>query len=59
MKVELECGKKEELSQVEEPSRCEYKARMTTPAICSEAEYESVLSEIKLVEEQAADKTEL
>ena len=57
--IELECGKKEELSQVEEPNRCEYKAKMTTPAVCSDSEYDSVLKAMKLIEEQAADKSEL
>lgn len=33
--MELLCGSKEELSHVEEPNRCEYHARMTTPAACS------------------------
>ena len=34
MQINLECGSKEELSHVEEPNRCEYQAKMTTPAAC-------------------------
>lgn len=33
--VSLHCGPAEELTHVEEPSRCEYHAQLATPAACS------------------------
>lgn len=56
LQVELVCGKKEELSHVDEPNKCEYRAQMATPAVCSETEYESVLQQVKQAE---ADRAEL
>lgn len=35
MQVSVSCGKEEHLRHVEEPSRCEYVAHLTTPAACS------------------------
>ncbi|CAN0860732.1 Glucosidase 2 subunit beta [Linum grandiflorum] len=34
MKVKLRCGLKTEVSEVDEPSRCEYAAVMSTPITC-------------------------
>ncbi|KAH9740454.1 glucosidase 2 subunit beta [Citrus sinensis] len=36
MKVRLRCGLKNEVTDVDEPSRCEYVALLYTPAVCSE-----------------------
>lgn len=36
LKVRLRCGLKNELTDVDEPSRCEYVALLSTPAICLE-----------------------
>ncbi|XP_024523168.1 glucosidase 2 subunit beta [Selaginella moellendorffii] len=36
LKVRLRCGLKSELSDIEEPSRCEYAASFWTPAVCYE-----------------------
>ncbi|KAH0468825.1 hypothetical protein IEQ34_002057 [Dendrobium chrysotoxum] len=36
LKVRLRCGLKNEISDVDEPSRCEYTALMSTPALCLE-----------------------
>ncbi|KAK9224286.1 hypothetical protein WN943_009319 [Citrus x changshan-huyou] len=36
MKVRLRCGLKNEVTDVDEPSRCEYVALLSTPAVCSE-----------------------
>lgn len=47
MQVNLECGSKEELSHVEEPNRCEYQAKMSTPAAC-------LAEDAKQVQEQIA-----
>lgn len=44
MTVQVVCGVKEELSRVAEPSRCEYTARLTTPAGCSQ----KIVDELKV-----------
>ncbi|OIT33742.1 PREDICTED: glucosidase 2 subunit beta-like [Nicotiana attenuata] len=36
LKVKLRCGLKNELTDVDEPSRCEYLAFLSTPALCRE-----------------------
>ncbi|ONK62808.1 uncharacterized protein A4U43_C07F8350 [Asparagus officinalis] len=36
LKVRLRCGLKNELTDVDEPSRCEYVALLSTPALCVE-----------------------
>ncbi|OMO57820.1 hypothetical protein COLO4_35073 [Corchorus olitorius] len=36
MKVKLRCGLKNEITDVDEPSRCEYVALLSTPALCLE-----------------------
>ena len=36
MTVKLVCGPEEVLSSVDEPSKCEYTAKMTTPAVCDD-----------------------
>ncbi|CAN6453853.1 unnamed protein product [Victoria cruziana] len=36
LKVRLRCGLKNELADVEEPSRCQYVAMMSSPAVCLE-----------------------
>lgn len=36
LKVRLRCGLKDELMDVDEPSRCEYVAILSTPALCVE-----------------------
>jgi protein kinase C substrate 80K-H len=37
LKVRLRCGLKDEVTDVGEPSRCEYEALLSTPAVCVEA----------------------
>mmetsp|Transcript_36332 Transcript_36332/g.86261 ORF Transcript_36332/g.86261 Transcript_36332/m.86261 type:complete len:360 (+) Transcript_36332:728-1807(+) len=51
LRVRLACGAAEELSSVEEPSRCEYSALLRTPAACSQQDME--LSRAKLSELKA------
>ncbi|XP_042467421.1 glucosidase 2 subunit beta-like [Zingiber officinale] len=36
LKIRLRCGLKDELMDVDEPSRCEYAAILTTPILCQE-----------------------
>lgn len=35
LQVSMSCGEKEHLQHVVEPSKCEYTAEFTTPAVCS------------------------
>ncbi|KAL6576659.1 hypothetical protein OROMI_010935 [Orobanche minor] len=37
LKVKLRCGLKNELADVDEPSRCEYTALLSTPALCRDS----------------------
>ncbi|KAL6563437.1 Glucosidase 2 subunit beta [Orobanche gracilis] len=37
LKVKLRCGLKNELADVDEPSRCEYMALLSTPALCRDS----------------------
>lgn len=41
MRVKLQCGSAEQLHSVEEPSRCEYAAVLSTPAACSTADLDA------------------
>lgn len=36
LQVKLRCGLKNEVADVDEPSRCEYEAMISTPALCKE-----------------------
>ncbi|XP_015578681.1 glucosidase 2 subunit beta isoform X1 [Ricinus communis] len=53
LKVKLRCGLKTELTDVDEPSRCEYAALMTTPVLCLEGKLEEFKHKL-----QAMDKEE-
>jgi protein kinase C substrate 80K-H len=44
--VELQCGKRTQLKNVDEPSRCEYVAELTTPVFCSESRVEQLQQEL-------------
>lgn len=57
--VDVECGAKEELSSVEEPSRCEYTAKMTTPACCSTEEAHAVQEQLDVAEKELTEREEL
>ncbi|KAL6500065.1 hypothetical protein OROGR_027975 [Orobanche gracilis] len=37
LKIKLRCGLKNELADVDEPSRCEYTALLSTPALCRDS----------------------
>jgi len=37
LRITLQCGPKTQLQNVDEPSRCDYVAELTTPAFCSES----------------------
>ncbi|KAJ0979125.1 hypothetical protein J5N97_014599 [Dioscorea zingiberensis] len=42
LKVRLHCGLKNELTDIDEPSRCEYIATLSTPAVCTEEKLEEL-----------------
>ncbi len=44
--LELVCGADEAVSRVAEPSRCEYTARLATPAACSAAAVDALRAEV-------------
>jgi protein kinase C substrate 80K-H len=46
LRVELQCGKRTQLKNVDEPSRCEYVAELTTPVFCSESRVEQLQQEL-------------
>lgn len=46
MTVTLQCGLKTEIFSVDEPSRCEYAALMSTPAVCSASRAQELREEL-------------
>lgn len=49
LKVRLRCGLKVELSDIDEPSRCEYEALLTTPALCLEQKLKELKNELQFL----------
>ncbi|KAI3523539.1 hypothetical protein L1887_01738 [Cichorium endivia] len=49
LKVRLRCGLKVELSDIDEPSRCEYEAILTTPALCLEQKLKELKNELQFL----------
>lgn len=47
IKVELECGKTEEIVSVEEPNRCAYHMKFKTPAVCESAAADALLADFE------------
>lgn len=47
IRLKLECGSSEVLSDVEEPSRCEYQAVLHTPAACSKLDLDASMSKLE------------
>ncbi|KAI3794859.1 hypothetical protein L1987_37499 [Smallanthus sonchifolius] len=57
--VRLRCGSKVEVADIDEPSRCEYSALLTTPAVCQEGrlkELEDKLEEVNKEQPQGHDE---
>ncbi|KAG0477528.1 hypothetical protein HPP92_014369 [Vanilla planifolia] len=52
LKVRLRCGLKNEISEVDEPSRCEYVAFMFTPSVCLEDKLEELERKLKQMNAQ-------
>ncbi|XP_047321609.1 glucosidase 2 subunit beta-like [Impatiens glandulifera] len=49
LKVRLRCGLKNDVTDVDEPSRCEYVALLSTPAVCSEAKLKEIEEKLDLL----------
>ncbi|KAM0953888.1 putative mannose-6-phosphate receptor binding domain superfamily, glucosidase II beta subunit [Dioscorea sansibarensis] len=47
LKVRLRCGLKNELTDVDEPYRCEYKAVLSTPAVCTEEKLQELQQKLE------------
>ncbi|KAK4780617.1 hypothetical protein SAY87_016723 [Trapa incisa] len=52
LKVRLRCGLKYELTDVDEPSRCEYEALLSTPALCSEDRLKELEGKLDLMNQE-------
>jgi hypothetical protein len=59
VQVLLSCGKTEHLRHVEEPSRCEYMAHLSTPAACSQALAQQLREQVAQAERDARPHDEL
>ncbi|BAT74808.1 Glucosidase 2 subunit beta Glucosidase II subunit beta Precursor [Vigna angularis] len=60
LKVKLRCGLKNEITDVDEPSRCEYVALLSTPALCQEEKLKELQHKLELLNtEQPANHDEL
>ncbi|EYU32823.1 hypothetical protein MIMGU_mgv1a003804mg [Erythranthe guttata] len=52
MKVKLRCGLKNELTDVDEPSRCEYMALLATPALCVDSRLKELQDKLDSLNKQ-------
>ncbi|XP_039034351.1 glucosidase 2 subunit beta-like isoform X3 [Hibiscus syriacus] len=60
MKVKLRCGLKNEITDVDEPSRCEYVAILSTPALCLKDKLKELQDKLDLLnKEQPREHDEL
>ncbi|CAN1816283.1 Glucosidase 2 subunit beta [Linum perenne] len=53
MKVRLRCGLKTEVSEVDEPSRCEYAAIMSTPVRCLDGKLKELKDDLKMLQKDS------
>ncbi|XP_027345856.1 glucosidase 2 subunit beta isoform X2 [Abrus precatorius] len=56
LKVKLKCGLKNEITDVDEPSRCEYVALLSTPALCQEEKLKELQHKLELLNSQQPEK---
>ncbi|KAJ9168762.1 hypothetical protein P3X46_020252 [Hevea brasiliensis] len=49
LRVKLRCGLKNELTDIDEPSRCEYVAFLSTPALCLDEKLKEMEDKLELV----------
>ncbi|KAF7836912.1 glucosidase 2 subunit beta [Senna tora] len=60
LKVRLKCGLTNEITDVDEPSRCEYAALLSTPALCQEEKLKELQHKLDLMnKEQPQNHDEL
>ncbi|XP_059430441.1 glucosidase 2 subunit beta [Corylus avellana] len=60
LKVKLRCGLQNEVADVDEPSRCEYVALLSTPALCLEEKLKELQHKLELMnKEQPQNHDEL
>ncbi|KAM7486439.1 hypothetical protein LguiA_002448 [Lonicera macranthoides] len=52
LKVRLRCGLKNEVTDVGEPSRCEYEALLSTPAVCVEGKLKELQDKLDLLNKE-------
>ncbi|PON51570.1 Glucosidase 2 subunit beta [Parasponia andersonii] len=52
LKVRLRCGLKNEITDVDEPSRCEYVALLSTPALCVEEKLKELQHKLDLMNKE-------
>ncbi|XP_051142632.1 glucosidase 2 subunit beta [Andrographis paniculata] len=52
LKVKLRCGLKNELADVDEPSRCEYLALLSTPAVCVETKLKELEEKLEVLNKE-------
>ncbi|MED6183133.1 hypothetical protein PIB30_035265 [Stylosanthes scabra] len=56
MKVRMRCGLKNEITDVDEPSRCEYVALLSTPALCKEEKLKELQHKLDELNSQQPEK---
>ncbi|KAG8052627.1 hypothetical protein GUJ93_ZPchr0001g29439 [Zizania palustris] len=59
LKVRLRCGLNNELNGVDEPSRCEYVAVLSTPALCIEEKLKELKQKLQDMSSNQAGHDEL
>ena len=59
LQVRVACGQDEALMDVQEPNRCEYVARLTTPAACKPEDVAAVQRQVAALENDVLEHTEL
>lgn len=56
LKVRLRCGLKNEITDVDEPSRCEYVAILSTPALCTEEKMKELQNKLAKLNSELPEK---
>ncbi|GLT82465.1 hypothetical protein SLE2022_008330 [Rubroshorea leprosula] len=59
LKIKLRCGLKNEIADVDEPSRCEYVALLSTPALCTEDKLKELQDKLDMMNKQPQKHDEL
>lgn len=59
LKVKLRCGLKNDVADVDEPSRCEYIALLSTPALCVEEKLKELQNKLELMNKEQPQHDEL